>query len=156
MQLSYAPNDGDEKNKNLFHEQLQRERNQIPCHDIIISMGDINIIVGDDNSDAERSMVHHGCGGIDDNMVKVAYSQCSCPVLSGVRLMSALFFNVALTGDKKRGIRWNLFTSREDLNLRDDLALLSLTHGHIQEKTNKVNIIREADRLENQQEIKLR
>ncbi|KAK3764893.1 hypothetical protein RRG08_025414 [Elysia crispata] len=60
--------------------------------------------------------------------------------------MSALLFNLAIdwimrqtTGDKNRGIRWNLFTNLEDLDFADDLALLSHTHTHIQEKTNELN-----------------
>ena len=32
------------------------------------------------------------------------------------------------TGQKKTGIRWNLFTNLDDLNFADDLALLSHTH----------------------------
>ncbi|KAK3727910.1 hypothetical protein RRG08_053982 [Elysia crispata] len=43
------------------------------------------------------------------------------------------------TGDKNRGIRWNLFTNLEDLDFADDLALLYRTHTHIQEKTNELN-----------------
>ena len=55
--------------------------------------------------------------------------------------MSALLFNLAIdwimrqtTGDKNRGIRWNL----EDLDFADDLALLSHTHTHIQEKNQRI------------------
>jgi hypothetical protein len=38
-----------------------------------------------------------------------------------------------------RGIRWTLFTTLEDLDFADDLALVSHTHLHIQEKTSCVN-----------------
>ena len=44
------------------------------------------------------------------------------------------------TQDKYRGIRWNLFTDLDDLDFADDLALLSHTHSHIQEKTNRLHI----------------
>ena len=80
---------------------------------------------------------------------RVGNSQNNFQVLSGVRqgcVMSALLFNIAIdwimrqtTGDKNRGIRWNLFTNLEDLDFADDLALLSHTHTHIQEKTNELN-----------------
>jgi hypothetical protein len=56
--------------------------------------------------------------------------------------MSAVLFNVVInwvmqktTEDSPRGIHWSLFSTLEDLNFVDDLALLSHTHQHIQEKT---------------------
>ena len=61
--------------------------------------------------------------------------------------MSALLFNITIdwvmrqrTQDNNRGIRWNLFTNLDDLDFADDLALLSHTHFHIQEKTNRLHI----------------
>ena len=39
------------------------------------------------------------------------------------------------TEDQPRGIRWTLFDMLEDLDFADDLALLSHTHQHMQEKT---------------------
>ena len=46
------------------------------------------------------------------------------------------------TKDKNRGIRWNLITNPnlDDLDFADGLALLSHTHSHIQEKTNRLHI----------------
>ena len=45
------------------------------------------------------------------------------------------------TQDKNIGIRWNLFTNPDYLDIADDLALLSHTHSrpHIQEKTNRLH-----------------
>ena len=64
----YAPtNYGDEVEKNLFYEQLQAELEKIPCHDVIIVMGDMNVKVGDDNLGIERTMGRHGCGTINNN-----------------------------------------------------------------------------------------
>ena len=81
---------------------------------------------------------------------RVGNSQHSFPVLSGVRqgcVMSALLFKITIdwvmrqtTQDKNRGIRWILFTNLEDLDFADDLALISHTHSHIQEKTNRPHI----------------
>ena len=81
---------------------------------------------------------------------RVGNSQHSFPVLSGVRqgcVMSALLFNIPIdwvmrqiTQNKNRGIRWNLFTNLDDLDFADDLALLSHTHSHILEKTNRLHI----------------
>ena len=41
--------------------------------------------------------------------------------------------------DAPRGIRWNILSTLEDLDFADDLALLSHTHHHLQEKTNRLN-----------------
>ena len=81
---------------------------------------------------------------------KVGNSQHSFPVLSAVRkgsVMSALLFYITIdwvkrqtTQDKNRGIRWNVFTNLHDLDFADDLALLSHTNSHIQEKTNRLHI----------------
>ena len=56
--------------------------------------------------------------------------------------MSALLFNLAIdwvmrqtTSDRVRGIRWTLLSTLEDLDFADNLALLSHTHQHMQEKT---------------------
>ena len=88
--------------------------------------------------------------GLNNFNCRVGNSQHSFPVLSGVRqgcVMSALLFNITIdwvmrqtTQDKNRGIRWNLFTILEDLDFADDLALLSHTYSHIQEKTNRLHI----------------
>ena len=56
--------------------------------------------------------------------------------------MSALLFNLAVdwvmrrtTEDQTRGIRWTLLSTLEaGLDYTDDIALLSHTHQHIQEK----------------------
>ena len=60
--------------------------------------------------------------------------------------MSAVLFNLAIdwvmrrtTEDTPRGIRWTLFSSLEDLDFADDLALLSHTQQQIQEKTDRLN-----------------
>jgi hypothetical protein len=41
------------------------------------------------------------------------------------------------TEDLPRGIRWNISSTIEDLDFADDLALLSQTHDHLQEKTDR-------------------
>ncbi|GFS21450.1 craniofacial development protein 2 [Elysia marginata] len=53
----------------LYYEQLPGELNEIPFRDVFVFMGDLNAKVGDDNSDAERTMGHHGYGSINNNGV---------------------------------------------------------------------------------------
>ena len=38
-----------------------------------------------------------------------------------------------------RGIQWTLFSALEDLDFADDLALVSHTHQHMQEKTSRLS-----------------
>ena len=42
--------------------------------------------------------------------------------------------------DQRRGIRWTPFSTLEDLDFADDLALLSHTWQHIQEKRDRLSI----------------
>ena len=56
--------------------------------------------------------------------------------------MSAMLYDMTIdwlkrrtTEDQSRGIRLTLFSTLEDLDFADDLALVSHTHQHMQEKT---------------------
>ena len=79
----------------------------------------------------------------------VGYSNTWFAVERGERqgsVMSALLFNLIIdwvmnttTEDAARGIRWNISSTLEDLDFADDLALLSHTHHHLQEKTNRLS-----------------
>ena len=42
------------------------------------------------------------------------------------------------TADKPRGIQWTLFSQLEDIDFADDLAILSTTAKHLQEKTDRL------------------
>ena len=78
----------------------------------------------------------------------VGESELSFKVTTGVRqgcVMSAILFNLVIdwvlrktTEDSQRGIRWTLFSNLEDLDFADDLALMSHSHKHIQEKTDRL------------------
>ena len=91
------------------------------------------------------------------NIIKQYYKNFSCTigtsdlsfeVKSGVRqgcVMSGLLFIVAIdwvtsraTECVKRGIRWTPFSQLEDLDYADDIALLSHTTNHTQQKTDKL------------------
>ena len=61
--------------------------------------------------------------------------------------MSSMLFNIAIDWvlcrtmeDQRRGIRWTPFTILEDLDFADDLALLSHTRQHIQEKKDRLSM----------------
>nr|KAG5700914.1 hypothetical protein BaRGS_012321 [Batillaria attramentaria] len=80
---------------------------------------------------------------------RIGNRESSFRVKTGVRKgcsMSALLFNLTIdwvmrrtTADQSRGIRWTLFSTLEDLDFADDLALVSHTHQHMQEKTSRLS-----------------
>ena len=60
--------------------------------------------------------------------------------------MSAMLYNMTIDWlmrhtieDQSRGIRLTLFSTLEDLDFADDLALVSHTHQHMQEKTTRLS-----------------
>ena len=60
--------------------------------------------------------------------------------------MSAMLFNMTINWvmkrtieDQSQGIRWTLFSKLEDLDFADDVALVSHTHQHMQEKTTRLS-----------------
>ena len=80
---------------------------------------------------------------------RVDNSEISFEVKSGVRqgcAMSAMLYDMTIdwlkrrtTEDQSRGIRLTLFSTLEDLDFADDLALVSHTHQHMQEKTTRLS-----------------
>ena len=93
-------------------------------------------------------------------LMELFYQQCECSVIvdgnlsewfcveSGVRqgcFISPILFLVAIdwimrrkTADRPRGTQWTLFSQLEDLDFADDLAALSTTRCHLQEKTDRL------------------
>ena len=73
----------------------------------------------------------------------------SFPVKSGVRqgcILSPILFLVVIdwvmrttTSDRPRGIQWTLFSHLKALDFADDLAVISATHSHLQEKSNRLS-----------------
>ena len=69
----------------------------------------------------------------------------------------SVLFNIAIdwvlrrtAEDQRRGKRWTPFSTLEDLDFADDLALLSHTWQHTQEKTDRLSIsIQQPGRLDN-------
>lgn len=93
------------------------------------------------------------------NIIKCFYSNFTCcvgqgdlsfEIKTGVRqgcVMSSVLFNIAIDWvlrrtmeDQRRGIRWTPFSTLEDLDFADDIALLSHTRQHIQEKTDRLSM----------------
>ena len=80
----------------------------------------------------------------------VGQGDLSFEVKTGVRqgcVMSSVLFNIAIdwvlrrtVEDQRSGIRWTPFSTLEDLDFADDLALLSHTCQHIQENTDRPSI----------------
>ena len=76
---------------------------------------------------------------------RVSNSETSFQVKTGVKqgcTMSAMLFNMTIDWvmrrtkeDQSRGIRWTLFSTPEDLDFADDLALIFHTHQQMQENT---------------------
>ena len=63
-------------------------------------------------------------------------------------VMSLVLFNIAIdwvlrrpVEDQRRGIRWTPYSTLKDLDFADDVALLSHTRQHIQEKTDQLGMI---------------
>ena len=87
---------------------------------------------------------HFECGAIVENTQTESF-----PVKSGVRqgcILSPILFLVVIdwvmrktTSGRPRGIQWTLFSCWEDLDFADELAVISATHSHLQEKSNRLS-----------------
>ena len=64
----YAPtNDSEDEVKEDWYKQPQTEVSKIPQHDMLLVLGDMNAMVGSDNTDRERAMGSQGYGTINKN-----------------------------------------------------------------------------------------
>ncbi|KAL9977741.1 hypothetical protein ACROYT_G015180 [Oculina patagonica] len=69
----YAPtNDAEDESKEEFYEQLQREVEATPRHDVLIVTGDLNAKMGEDNEGWEKVMGKHGLGRMNENGERLA------------------------------------------------------------------------------------
>ena len=69
----YSPtNAAEEEEKDQFYQVLQNEIEQIPRHDMIIIMGDMNAKVGNDNTYYTREMGKNGCRVMNENGERLA------------------------------------------------------------------------------------
>jgi len=65
-------NDTEDESKEEFYEQLQRELEATPRHDVLIVMGDLNAKKGEDNVGWEKVMGQHGLGRMNENGERLA------------------------------------------------------------------------------------
>ena len=64
----YAPtNDSSEDEKDQFYSSLKTVVEQVPTHDVLVVMGDLNAKIGNENAGLERAMGKHGCGKMNEN-----------------------------------------------------------------------------------------
>ena len=66
IQCYYPTNDADPELKEIFYEALQAEVERTPTQDLLIVMGDLNAMIGSDNTSNERVMGKHGYGRMND------------------------------------------------------------------------------------------
>lgn len=66
--VCYGPtNDAADETKDKFYQQLQKEIDCIPVHDLLIIMGDLNGKVEENNEGRAKNTGAHGCGEINEN-----------------------------------------------------------------------------------------
>ena len=59
----YAPTkDSSKDEKGHFYSRIKTVVEQIPTHDVLVVMGDLNTITGNENVGLEKAMEKHGCG----------------------------------------------------------------------------------------------
>ena len=69
----YSPtNEAEEDDKDSFYEQLQKELDTVPNHDMVIVIGDANAKVGDSNQGWEKVMGREGIGTMNENGCRLA------------------------------------------------------------------------------------
>ena len=73
--VSYAPTEeAEEEKKDDFYDQLQTAIEDVPTHDMLLIIGDLNARTGNINTGRERVMGKHGLGSylMNDNGERMA------------------------------------------------------------------------------------
>ena len=66
--VCYAPiEDSEEADKDTFYDQLQAVTDEVPTHDLLMVLGDLNARPGNNNIGRHHVMGKHGIGTINDN-----------------------------------------------------------------------------------------
>ena len=109
-----------------------------------------------------RSLYEDAECSVIDGGSQSAWFKVKTGVRQGCNLSGFLFLLVIdwimrqVTEDKSRGIRWKITTKLEDLDFADDIALISSTFQHMQEKTDRIHEIAKRTGLKiNQSKTKL-
>ena len=72
--MAYAPNENaDEEDKEDFYYSLQMTVDNVPRHDVLLLLGDLNARVGYNNKKRERVMGKHGEGELTNNAELLTY-----------------------------------------------------------------------------------
>ena len=66
--VCYAPTeDAEEADKDAFYDQLQAVTDEVPTHNLLMVLGDLNARPGSNNTGRDRVMGKYGIGTINDN-----------------------------------------------------------------------------------------
>jgi len=68
----YTPTYDAEETKDTFYQQLQTTLDNVPSHDVLLVIGDLNAKVGRPNKRREKIMWKNGCGEMNKNGEKLA------------------------------------------------------------------------------------
>ena len=66
--VCYAPtNEAKDETKDQFYAALQKAKDEVPPHDVLVVLGDLNAQVGNVNTGIEDSVGKHGTGLLNGN-----------------------------------------------------------------------------------------
>ena len=67
MQCHAPTNDSSEDEKDQFYSNLKTAVEQVPTHDVLIVVGNLNAKIGNENAGLERAMGKHASSKMNEN-----------------------------------------------------------------------------------------